>query len=131
MNMQYITEASLAVQIHLVAAVLALVFGCVMWFRPKGTSSHKMIGRGFVILMLVTAITAIFIRSLNNGSFSWIHIFVPITVIGSYQIIVSIRRGNIKKHKAHVRNMFYFALLIPGFFSFMPGRTMWALFFGT
>jgi len=52
MNMQYITEASLAVQIHLVAAVLALVFGCVMWFRPKGTSSHKMIGRGFVILML-------------------------------------------------------------------------------
>ena len=131
MHWDYITQASLAVQIHLVTALLALVLGCVMWFRPKGTRSHKMIGRGFVMFMLVTAITAIFIRSLKSGNFSLIHIFVPITLIGSYQIVTSIRRKDIQAHKKHVRNMFWFALLIPGVFSFMPGRTMWNLFFAS
>jgi len=89
MHWDYITQASLAVQIHLVTALLALVLGCVMWFRPKGTRSHKMIGRGFVMFMLVTAITAIFIRSLKSGNFSLIHIFVPITLIGSYYMTVA------------------------------------------
>lgn len=130
MHWEYITEASFAVQIHLVTALAAFVFGVVMWLRPKGTLSHKMLGRLFIMMMVVTAISAYFIRSLANGSFSWIHIFVPITLIGSYQVVSSIRKGDLKRHKIHVRNMFFAALLIPGFFSFMPGRVMYRLFFG-
>jgi len=30
----------------------------------------------------------------------------------------------------HVASMFFAALLIPGAFAFMPGRTLWRLFFG-
>ncbi|WP_371396868.1 DUF2306 domain-containing protein [Fretibacter rubidus] len=130
MNFEYITQASPAIQIHLVTALAALVFGTIMWLRPKGTKSHKFMGRAFIMMMVVTAISAYFIRTLANGSFSWIHIFVPITLIGSWQVVSSIRKGHIKKHKAHVRNMFFAALMIPGAFSFMPGRTMWMLFFG-
>jgi len=111
-------------------ALAALVFGIVMWLRPKGTRSHKFVGRLFVGMMIVTAFSAYFIRSIGNGSFSPIHIFVPLTLIGSYFIVSSIRNGNIKAHQKHVRNMFYFALLIPGAISFVPGRTMWRLFFG-
>lgn len=125
-----ITQASLAIQIHLVTALAALVFGTTMWLRAKGTRSHKMMGRLFIGMMVATAISAYFIRSLGDGGFSWIHIFVPITLIGSYQVVSSIRRGDIKRHKLHVRNMFFAALLIPGAFSFMPGRTMWMIFFG-
>lgn len=130
MNFESVTQASPAIQIHLVTALAALIFGTIMWLRPKGTKSHKYLGRAFIMMMVVTAISAYFIRTLADGSFSWIHIFVPITLIGSWQVVSSIRKGNIKKHKAHVRNMFFAALLIPGAFSFMPGRTMWMLFFG-
>lgn len=130
MNISAITEASPAIQIHFVTAIAALVFGTVMWLRPKGTKSHKLLGRAFITMMVVTAISAYFIRSLGNGSFSWIHIFVPITLIGSWQVISSIRKGNIKAHKKHVASMFFAALLIPGAFAFMPGRTLWRLFFG-
>jgi len=130
MNWNYVTEASTVIQIHLVTALAALVFGIIMWTRPKGTASHKLIGRLFVAMMVITAISAYFIRSLGNGSFSPIHIFVPITLIGSYFIVASIRKGDLKAHKKHVRNMFFAALLIPGAFSFMPGRTMYMLFFG-
>ena len=129
MDFTYLAHVPMAVIIHLIVALLALVFGLLMWFRPKGTPSHKLIGRGFIALMLVTATSAIFIRQINNGSFSWIHIFVPITFIGAYQVVSSIRRGEVKKHKRHVQGMFFGALLIPGLFAFMPGRTLWMIFF--
>ena len=130
MNFEHILKASPAIQIHLVTALLALVFGIVMWLRPKGTASHKFVGRSFILLMLMTATSAIFIRELNNGTFSFIHIFVPLTFIGSWHVVSSIRRKDIKRHQKHVRNIFWGALLIPGLFAFLPGRHMWMIFFG-
>lgn len=130
MNMDPILHASLAVQIHVVVAFTALVIGIAMWRRKKGTPSHKILGRTFVGFMLLTAISAIFIRQINNGQFSFIHLFVPLTFIGTFQAIYWIRKRNIKKHVSAVRGMFFGALLIPGFLSFLPGRTLWHVFFG-
>lgn len=130
MNIEYFTEASLAIQVHMLVAVGAFFLGAYVLLRKKGTKAHKMAGRVFGMLMFLTAITAIFIRSSPDGRFSWIHIFVPITLIGLYQIVTSIRKGNVQAHKRHVLTMYFAALLIPGAFAFMPGRTMWMLFFG-
>ena len=130
MNMDPILNASLAIQIHVVTAMLALGLGIAMWVRKKGTKSHKMIGRTFVLILLITAVSSVFIRNINNGGFSFIHIFVPLTFIGSFQAVYWIRKGNLKKHLSAVRGMFFGALLIPGFLSFLPGRTMWRVFFG-
>jgi len=129
MNVEYFTQASLAIQIHMLVAAGAFFLGAFVLMRKKGTKAHKMAGRMFGLLMLATATSAIFIREINNGSFSWIHIFVPITFVGLYQVITSVRKGKIKAHKRHVLGMFFGALLIPGAFAFMPGRTMWMLFF--
>ena len=129
MNIEYFTEASLAIQIHILVAVGAFFLGGTILVMRKGTPGHKMAGRMFGALMIVTAITAIFIRQINNGNFSFIHIFVPITFIGMYQIVSSIRKGEVKRHKKHVRNMYFGALMIPGLLAFLPGRTMWMMFF--
>lgn len=129
MNIEYFTEASLAIQIHMCVAVGAFVLGLIMFSRRKGTWAHKMTGRVFALLMVLTALSAIFIRQINNGSFSWIHIFVPITFFALFETFFYIRKGDVKRHKRAVTGMFFGALLIPGFFSFMPGRTMWMLFF--
>ncbi len=129
MNLEYFTKASPAIQIHILVAFGALILGIVMFSRKKGTRAHKMTGRFFALLMLITALSAIFIRQLNDGSFSWIHIFVPVTFIALFETFFHIRKGNLKGHKRAVKGMFFGALLIPGFFSFMPGRTMWMIFF--
>lgn len=129
MNIEYFTEASLAIQIHMCVAAGAFVLGLIMFSRRKGTWAHKMTGRVFALLMVLTALSAIFIRQINNGSFSWIHIFVPITFFALFETFFYIRKGDVKRHKRAVTGMFFGALLIPGFFSFMPGRTMWMLFF--
>ncbi len=129
MNWEYYTEASTAIQIHMIAALVALILGILMLLRQKGTASHKMIGRIFAALMFVTAFSAIFIRQLNEGRFSWIHIFVIFTFVALIETFYHIRKGNLKGHKRAVMGLFFGALLIPGAFSFLPGRTMWMLFF--
>ena len=130
MNLEYFTQSSLAIQIHIVVALLALGLGIVMLVRRKGSKSHKMIGRVWMGLMLAVAITAIFIREINNGAFSWIHLFIPLTFFTAWEAVHYIRKGNVARHKRAVVGMFFGALLIPGAFSFMPGRTMWMIVFG-
>lgn len=129
MKPEYILDASLAIQIHLVAALVALGLGITMWMRPKGTKGHKLVGRGFVIVMLATAISSFWIREINWGGLSWIHIFIPITLFASWEAIYYIRKGNIKRHKSAVKGMFFGALLIPGVLSMIPGRRLWMVFF--
>lgn len=130
MNWKAFTEASLVIQFHWIAALLAFVFGIIMLMRRKGTPSHKVIGRMFIILMLITAISSFWIREINRGGFSLIHIFIPLTLFASWEAIHYIRKGNVKRHKRAVMGMFFGALLIPGLFTFVPGRRMWILFFG-
>lgn len=130
MNFDPFLSASPAIIIHTICAFAALGLGIAMWVRRKGTSSHKQIGRIFAILMLITAISALFIRHTNNGSFSFIHLFVPLTFLGVFQAVYYVRKGDIARHKNAVRGMFFGALLIPGFLSFLPGRLMWVTFFG-
>lgn len=129
MKLEYILNASPAIQIHLAAALVALTLGILMWVRPKGTKSHKRIGRGFAVLMLITAVSAVFIRNINSGSFSWIHLFVPLTFLGVWHAISRIRKGNVKGHISAVKGLFFGALLIPGLFAFAPGRSLWMVFF--
>lgn len=129
MNIDYFAQASFAVQVHMLVAVGALILGIIMFSRKKGTWAHKMTGRVFAMLMFLTAFSAIFIREIKEGSFSWIHIFVPITFFALFETVFYIRKGNLKGHKRAVKGLFFGALLIPGVFSFMPGRTMWMIFF--
>lgn len=130
MNWSAFTEASLIIQIHWVAAMIALIFGILMFARPKGTKSHKAIGRIFIVLMLVAALSSFFIREINRGQFSLIHLFIPLTLFASWEAIHYIRKKNLKRHKRAVQGLFFGALLIPGLFTFFPGRRMWMLFFG-
>lgn len=130
MNIDIFLNSSPAIIIHTGFAFAALGLGTAMWLRKKGTKSHKMIGRFFVVFMAVTAFSALFIRMINDGSFSFIHLFVPLTFFAIWETFYYIRKGNIKSHKRAVKGLFFGALLIPGVLSFLPGRTMWHVFFG-
>ncbi len=130
MNLEILSHMPPMVLAHTVSAFGALGSGIVMWMRPKGTMSHKILGRVFVVLMLMTAFTALFIRQINDGSFSWIHLFVPLTFFSCWELVHHIRKGNLKKHTHAVRGLFFGALMIPGLLSFLPGRMMWHLAFG-
>lgn len=124
MSLEPLLSAPWHIQLHVCAALGALVLGLVQFTAPKGTVPHRTLGYVWVALMVVTATTAIFIREINEGSFSWIHILIPITLFGVIGLVAAARRSLTGRHRRSALVLFFAALMIPGLFSFMPGRIM-------
>ena len=125
-----IGEVSPVIQIHLLAAVAAFVIGAVQIFGPKGTGMHRILGWTWIIFMVVVAGSSFFIRVINHGSFSFIHILSGATLIAAPMIVYAARKKDIKAHKKHATRLYTGALIVAGLFTFLPGRLMWQMFFG-
>jgi len=120
----------IAILIHVSTVIPAIPLGGWLMLARKGNALHKRLGKVWMVLMLATAISAIFIQT--GGGFSFIHLFVPITLHGIWKAISTARAGNIAAHKGHLVGMYLGALMIPGVLAFMlPGRLMNVLVFGS
>ncbi len=120
---------SLAVVIHIATVLPAIPLGAYVLLSRKGDSRHRFLGRLWLVLMTVTAISTLFIRSFN-GNFSPIHVFTVLTFIAVPGAITSARSGNIDKHRKHMIGFYIGALILAGITAFTPGRTMWHWAFG-
>lgn len=129
-NLTLFGNLSVATQIHLVAVTLAIVLGGAQFVLPKGRSLHIIVGSIWVVSMLTVAVSAFFIRDLFNGGFSPIHLFIPLTLFALYRGLAPLAKRRGKQHGRQMKNTYIGALMIAGLFAFMPGRTMWQLFFG-
>lgn len=121
---------NLAVLIHVSAVLPAVPLGAWLMLARKGTPRHKQLGKVWIALMVVTAISALFIRQINGGQFSPIHVFVPIALHGAWKAISTARRGDIAGHKRALIGFYLGALTIPGLFAFLPNRLMGTWLFG-
>lgn len=125
-----LAAAPLAIKIHLTAALTALVIGSVLMTRVKGTGLHKTLGWTWVAAMGVTAVSSLFIRQLNPGHFSFIHLLSGWTIVGLPGAVYAIKRGKVASHRRAMTAMFTGGLLLAGLFAFIPGRLLWTLFLG-
>ena len=66
-DLSRIIEAPTVIQVHLTAALTALVIGSVLMLRVKGTALHKALGWTWVIAMGTTAVSSFFIHA-NGGT---------------------------------------------------------------
>ena len=119
-----------ALATHLATVIPAIPLGAYVLLAKKGGARHKLLGKVWVSMMFVTAVSTLFIRNVNDGNFSWIHLFTLLTFIAIPQVILTARRGQLAAHRIHVRNFFLGALVVAGAFTFLPGRTMWQWAFG-
>lgn len=117
-----------AIYIHLATVIPGLPLGAwVLWSR-KGTPAHKMAGRVWALMMVITAIDSFWIRSLTGG-ISPIHIFSVITLVSIPRGIYYARIGNIPGHVSAMRGV-YIGLVIAGLAALVPGRYLFATIFG-
>lgn len=131
MSLSLLSQSSLAIQIHVTAAGSALVLGAILLVARKGTRFHRLLGRTWIGLLLIAALSSFFIQSLRlYFGFSPIHILSVLTLIGSFQAVAAARAGRIAEHRRHVGNLYTFALLTAGAFTLLPGRLMHKLLFG-
>ncbi len=130
MKFGLIADAPLAIQIHLATVIPAFfIGGWLIFLSVKGSKPHRLLGIVYMTLMVATAITAIFIRALDPPHLTWIHLFIPLTLIGIGSALISLRRGDIRGHRRAMILVYVGALLIAGGFTFVPGRLMHAVFF--
>lgn len=129
-NLQVWAELSTPVRIHLLSAVAALVLGAVLMAVRKGRTFHRLAGWTWVSLVSVTAGATLFIKSLNHGSWSLLHIFTAWTLMILPLAVLAARRHNVVRHRRHMMGLFYGGFAINLFIAFMPGRALWVMFFG-
>lgn len=118
------------IQLHVAAALAALALGTVQLIGVKGTTAHRVIGWTWVIAMAVTAVSSLFIRQINGGAFSFIHLLSGWTIIALPMAVYAARKNKVVAHRRGMTGMFVGGLIVAGLLTFLPGRLMWGVFFG-
>ncbi len=119
---------------HVATVLPAFVIGTYILIVRKGTAKHKLLGKIYVALMLVTAFITLFMPAVVGPSFlnhfGFIHLLSLLVFVTVPRAIFAIRRGDVKAHKSAMLGMYVGALLIAGALAMMPGRLMHLWIFG-
>lgn len=116
-------------QAHIAGAVLSFIIGAILLRGVKGNMFHRALGYAWIVTMGVTAVSSFWLTGMNGDSYSFIHLLSGWTVIVLPMGLAAARRRNISVHRREMTGIFMGGMLIAGLFSFLPGRTMWHLFF--
>ena len=120
--------------LHLATVVPAFVIGAFQLLRRKGTPSHKLLGKIYMVLMLATGLITLLMpaevgpRFLNH--FGFIHIFSFLALFNVPTAYIAARGGNIKAHRGAMLGLYLGGILIAGAFAFSPGRMLHEWLFG-
>lgn len=130
-------EQLLIIQAHTSVALLAFCTGLLVFWLPKGTDNHRMLGRVFVLALGLVAFSALFITAITPGQYSVIHVLIPITGLSLISGVRSIRRykqtrqpSDLWSHKISMISVFVGALVVAGGFTLLPGRYLHQVLFG-
>ncbi len=94
---------TLLIVTHVFAALTSVVLGGYqVWRRPKGDGRHRLLGRAWVVLILWTAVSSFWIRHINDGAFSWLHVLSVVTLVTVTLGVVNALRGNVPAHRGNM-----------------------------
>ena len=131
MTLSPLLDAPVAIQVHALAAAVALALGLTQLALPKGTIGHRSIGRLWVLLMLIVTFSSFLIHQIRLwGPWSPIHLLSILTLVTLPLAVEYARRGDVANHRWTMLSLFLGALVLPGAFTFLPGRIMHAVAFG-
>ena len=119
------------IPLHAIMAIIAIILGGIQLSMKKGGAIHKFLGRIWVGIMMFVAITSFFIHEIKLwGAYSPIHLLSLWTIFILGVGVYYARVGNIKRHKQVMIATYFFALILTGFFTLMPGRVMHQILIG-
>ena len=132
MTLAPLLSAPPVIQVHAFAAMSALVLGIVQLAAPKGTLPHRTVGWVWVTLMTVIAVSSFWIHTIRLvGPFSPIHLISIFTLVMLPIAVLHAHRHHVAQHRGFMIGIFLGALVIAGLFTFVPGRIMYKVAFGS
>ena len=125
------------IAVHMSAALGAIAVGPVALLARQGAQQHPKLHRAFgyawVTLMVVTAVSALFLRdwSLPNiAGFTPIHILVPVVLFGLFGAFWMLAHGNVRGHRKTMQGLYFGACIVAGAFTLLPNRYLGQLVLG-
>lgn len=117
------------IYIHVITVIPALFLGLVLYFRSQRDRWHKLLGKVWMSLMIVTATSSLWINGFQNGAFSWIHL-LSLWTLGSVVVAFkAIKQKKVRQHQQVIRGLII-GTSVAGFFALMPSRLLGGLLFG-
>jgi uncharacterized membrane protein len=124
MTLQPYLDASLIVQVHVIAAAMALFIGPFALWRKRRDRLHKVLGYVWVLSFGFAAFIALFIPShFTPIGLGPIHALSVYGLYGIYEAMRAIYRRDIVLHKLVMQNLYVRGIALAGAFNFLPGRT--------
>lgn len=125
-------QASPAIQIHLATITVALAVTAILMSGVKGSRLHRVLGWTWSGAMLVTAVSALFIRAQVGPTllgFGFLHIFALLTLVSVPRAVLAARRHDVVSHARIISAFVLGGLGVAGLAAFLPGRLVWSIFF--
>ena len=120
--------------LHLATVAPAAMLGTYLIFWAKGTATHRLLGKIYMILMLITALASLFIPATVGppfiGHFGWIHMLSLLVLASVPRAYYAARKHNVVSHKFSMAGVYFGGILVAGGFTLAPGRYLNQLFFG-
>ena len=131
MSLAPLLDAAPAIPVHAFAAMAAFALGLVQFAAAKGTLPHRTIGWIWVALMVIVAVSSLWIHHIRLfGPWSPIHLLSIFTLVMVPLAVWRARRHRVADHRRIMTMTFVGALVIAGLFTLLPGRIMHAVVFG-
>lgn len=130
-------DMSPVVAVHVTAALAAVATGPVALWARQGTRHrprlHRAFGYAWVTLMIITAISAIFItgdKLPHIFGFGPIHLLIPMVFGMLFLAFRYLVRGNVSGHRKTMQRLYVGACLVAGAFTLLPGRFLGGALWG-
>ena len=118
------------------AALAAIATGPLALWARRGARPRQMLHRAFgyawVTLMLLTALTALFLRDFslpNLAGYTPIHLLVPVVPLVLAAAFRALARRDIAAHRRIMQRLYFGACVVTGVFTLLPqrylGRLVW------
>jgi uncharacterized membrane protein len=132
MSFAPLLDAMAPIPLHAFAAMAAFALGIIQFAAPKGTLPHRTIGWIWVALMAAVALSSLWIHQIRLfGPWSPIHLLSIFTLVMLPLGVWRAHRHQVSAHRRTMIGFFTGALVIAGLFTFVPGRIMHAVLFGS
>jgi uncharacterized membrane protein len=122
------------IAVHMSAAIGAVLLGPVALWARKGHTQrpklHRAFGYGWVTLMLVTALSALFIRDFNLpniGGYTPIHVLIPASLVALVAAFWFLAKGQVTRHARIMQITYIASCIVAGGFTLLPGRYLGGL----
>tara|TARA_B100000161_G_C33375993_1_gene335625 strand:+ start:160 stop:585 length:426 start_codon:yes stop_codon:yes gene_type:complete len=121
------------VKLHLATVAPAAMLGIYLMFWAKGTKPHRLLGKIYMTLMLITALTSMFIPAAVGpqflGHFGWIHLLSILVIVSVPKAYLAAKRHDVTGHKFAMIGVYIGGILVAGLFTLAPGRYIHQLIF--